>query len=189
LRIKEFISLAEATLNRNEAIRDERFETAFTLDQEIVSLPNDFREPLSLTFDDDVRFGPIEFVPPEMLPGKKAQLGLSDFPRFASIVDDGTKLRLAPVPDRAYLTNLNYITKLVSLSADTGETVNWLLSSHPDVYLYATLVESAPYLKDDERMPLWKQELADRLEELRRLKERQRLGGNAPRIRPRRAIG
>lgn len=187
MRIKEFIILAEATLNRNEAIRDERFDSNFTLDKEVVALPDDFREPLSLTFDDDVRFGKIEFVPPEMLPGKKALLGLTDFPRFASIVDDGTSLRLAPVPDQAFTASLNYITKLVSLS-DT-KTVNWLITDHPDIYLYATLVESAPYLKDDERIPVWKQELATRLEELRRLKERQRLGGNSPAIRPRRAIG
>ena len=39
------------------------------------------------------------------------------------------------------------------------------------------------------RLPLWEQVLARRLEELRLLKERQRIGGNAPKMRPRRPIG
>ena len=188
LRIVEFISLAEATLNRKEEIRDERFDNNFTLNAAVVDLPDDFREPLSMAYNDGTRFGQIEFVPPEMLPSKRGQLGLTDFPRFAAVVSNGTKLLLAPVPDQAYTVELNYITKLVSL--DTGDNdKNWLLTSHPDIYLYATLIESAPYLKDDERLPLWQGELQRRLQELGRLKARQRLGGNAPKMRPRRPIG
>lgn len=179
--------MAEATLNRKPEIRDERFEDSFTLATEVVDLPSDFREPIAMMFDDDVRFGPIEFVPSDMLPGKKALLGLTGFPRFASIIADATQVRLAPAPDTAYTVSLNYITKLVSLS-DT-KVFNWLITDHPDIYLYATLIESAPYLKDDDRLPMWKSELRERLEELRLLKERQRIGAGAPRIRPRRAIG
>lgn len=38
---------------------------------------------------------------------------------------------------------------------------NWLLTAHPDVYLYGTLVESAPYLKDDARVAVWEQRYQD----------------------------
>lgn len=41
------------------------------------------------------------------------------------------------------------------LTDTVGETTNWLLEAHPDVYLYGTLFESAPYLVDDERVPMW----------------------------------
>jgi len=32
---------------------------------------------------------------------------------------------------------------------------NWLLTRHPDLYLYAALGQSAPFLKDDERLITW----------------------------------
>lgn len=38
---------------------------------------------------------------------------------------------------------------------------NWLLTAHPDIYLYGTLVESAPYLRDEERLPVWEQRYQD----------------------------
>lgn len=43
---------------------------------------------------------------------------------------------------------------------------NWLLTAEPDIYLYATLVESAPYLKDDERIAVWEQRYQDAAEAL-----------------------
>ena len=33
---------------------------------------------------------------------------------------------------------------------------NWLLTHSPDVYLYGSLLQTAPYLKDDERIGIWK---------------------------------
>ena len=169
-----------------EEIRDETNGT-LTLNAETVSLPSDYREKLKLTYDDGIRFGEIEIVPPEMLALKKAFLGTTGFPRFAAVISNGTKLRLSPTPDQAYVAVADYVASLTTLS-DTDD-VNWLLTNHPDIYLYASLVESAPYLKDDERIALWKSERDERIADLGVFRTRQRSGGNAPRIRPRRAIG
>ena len=184
--IPDFIRLAEAKLNRMEEIRDEANGT-LTLNAETVSLPGDYREKLKLTFDDGIRYGEIEIIPPEMLALKKVSLGATGFPRFAAIISNGTKLRLAPVPDQAYVVTIDYVAALTALN-DT-DVVNWLLTNHPDIYMYASLVESAPYLKDDERIPVWKAERDERIAELGGFRLRQRSGGAAPRIRPRRAIG
>lgn len=43
---------------------------------------------------------------------------------------------------------------------------NWLLTAHPDIYLYGTLVEAAPFLKDDARVPVWEARLQDAIESL-----------------------
>ena len=184
--IPDFIRLAEVKLNRMEEIRDEANGT-LTLDKETVTLPSDFREKLKLTFDDGVRYGEIEIIPPEMLALKKVTLGATDFPRFAAIIANGTLIRLSPVPDQAYVVVTDYVAGLTALS-DT-DTTNWLLTYHPDIYLYASLMESAPYLKDDERISVWKAERDERIAALGVFRTRQRSGGNAPRIRPRRAIG
>lgn len=48
----------------------------------------------------------------------------------------------------------------------SGNPTNWLLAGHPDIYLYAVLTESAPYLKDDERVALWHERLEQALQDL-----------------------
>jgi len=56
---------------------------------------------------------------------------------------------------------LIYWAKPVRLS-DTVPT-NDLLDAHPEIYFYATLVESAPYIGDDARVQLWRAALDDAL--------------------------
>lgn len=57
------------------------------------------------------------------------------------------------VPDQAYTGEMIYYSDFTSLSTDT-ET-NRVLTAHPDAYFYATLSAAAPFLQDDERLPLW----------------------------------
>ena len=49
--------------------------------------------------------------------------------------------------------NPNYRLAITRLSETNA--VNWLLNDHPDVYFYATLLHSAPYLDDDQRISVW----------------------------------
>jgi predicted transcriptional regulator len=67
------------------------------------------------------------------------------------------------------------LTRLLSgaptLSALSNDaSTNWLLTGHSDLYVYATLVESAPFLQDDERVPLWRSELERRVAEVLRVR-------------------
>lgn len=90
----------------------------------------------------------------------------------------GLKLAIADWLNRPDLTNAipNFIDlaeaklqrkyKNVSTLSVSNST-NWLLASHPDVYLYASLVESAPYLGSDERLAVWQGLLQERFSELR----------------------
>jgi hypothetical protein len=48
---------------------------------------------------------------------------------------------------------LTYYAKLAKLS--NSVTTNWLLTSSPDVYLYGSLLQAAPYLQDDARIQVW----------------------------------
>ncbi len=43
-----------------------------------------------------------------------------------------------------------------AFSAFTGDNdTDWLLTNHPSVYLYAALIESAPFLSDQTMIPAW----------------------------------
>jgi hypothetical protein len=58
-----------------------------------------------------------------------------------------------PYPDGEYDAELLYYAKIPALS--DSNTSNWLLEESPDLYLYAALIQSAPYLKEDDRINVW----------------------------------
>lgn len=62
---------------------------------------------------------------------------------------------LVPTPDQAYPYEFGYYT-LPQLIDETVST-NFLTQSAPDVLLYGALLETASYLKDDDRVPIWTQ--------------------------------
>jgi hypothetical protein len=66
---------------------------------------------------------------------------------------------VAPTPDAAYPIEILYY-ELPPLLDDVTQT-NWLTEYAPQVLLYATLVEATPFLKNDERIPVW-QNMYDR---------------------------
>ena len=65
----------------------------------------------------------------------------------------------APTPDAAYPMEILYY-ELPPLLDDTQQT-NWLTEYAPQLLLYATLLEATPFLKNDERIPVW-QNMYDR---------------------------
>jgi len=82
---------------------------------------------------------------------ESTRLSASGKPRFFTVV--GGQFRLAPVPDTNYATELVYYAKLSKLSSSVA--TNFILDSSPDAYLYGSLLQAAPYLQDDNRIPVW----------------------------------
>ena len=76
------------------------------------------------------------------------QILLFFIPRF--ITED---VAVALRPDGDYDIKFTYYARFTALSADAD--TNWLLTKHPDIYLFASLAEAAPFMLNDERAPLW----------------------------------
>ena len=66
---------------------------------------------------------------------------------------------LAPTPDAEYPFEVLYY-ELPPLLDDAVQT-NWLSEYAPQLLLYGTLLEATPFLKNDERIPVW-QNMYDR---------------------------
>ena len=62
-------------------------------------------------------------------------------------------LLLSPPPDQAYDFEYGYMQLPAPLSPENQ--TNWLTDYAPDVLLYAILLEAVPFLKNDERIPVW----------------------------------
>lgn len=73
-------------------------------------------------------------------------------PRFYGDADYNHWL-LGPSPDQTYPFKIAYYGTLTFLD-DTTQT-NWLTVNAPDLLLYACLMESIPFVKADERIPIW----------------------------------
>ena len=60
---------------------------------------------------------------------------------------------VVPTPDAAYPAEIIYY-ELLPLLDDTNQS-NWLTDYAPRLLLYATLLECAPFLKEDSRIAVW----------------------------------
>ena len=157
-RIPEFIALFEAKFNREARVpQQERRNPAFSIASEYETVPTDFIELRSIHLTTDPK-RPMSSMPPDQ--EVMFYNSGSGIPLFVSVTGhtatDGTlSLRFAPVPDGSYTAVLTYYAKLPGLNATT-QTTNWLLTNHPDLYLYGVLLEAAAFVENDSRVSLWK---------------------------------
>lgn len=154
--IPSFIALAEAGFNKEERLRlkPSIVRADATFDSNYEALPSDYLEMLNLSI---IASNPnnkkMQFLTLNQMDEYERSFTNNGLPLYYSIV--GNQLKLLPYPDSSYTAEMVYYAKIPALS-DTN-TTNWLLTNHPDVYLYGTLIQSAPYLKDDARTATWAQ--------------------------------
>jgi len=72
-------------------------------------------------------------------------------PRIYSI--DANKLYIWPWPAEGDIVDIHYYEKVPLLSATINS--NTFTLKHPDLLLYASSLEAAPYMVEDERIPVW----------------------------------
>ena len=73
-------------------------------------------------------------------------------PRFYADADWNHWL-VGPTPDQSYPYKIAYYSTLTYLDATVS--TNWLTQYAPDLLLYACLLEAIPFVKADERIPVW----------------------------------
>ena len=149
--IVDFITLAEAQFNKEIRNRKMIKRATATIDSQYSAVPADWLQ----TVDFVVEANPVvtlEFTTNEHLDKLRETYTTSGTPKFYTIV--GQELEVLPVPDSTTLTGeITYYSKIPNLT-DANPT-NWLMNSSPGIYLYGTLLQSAPYLVDDSRIALW----------------------------------
>lgn len=151
--IPSFITLAEAQFNRDERLRvkESMVRATASFDQQYESLPGDYLEMANLQINNVTPFQKLQFLSLNQIDDYKNTFTTNAVPKYYTIV--GNQIELLPIPGTTYTAEMVYYAKIASLS--DSNTTNWLLTKHPDVYLYGTLIQSAPYLKDDERIATW----------------------------------
>jgi len=179
--IPDFISLAEAQIERTLRTRQMIVRATASIDTEYSAVPADFLETKSIKLNTNPVTA-LVFESIDALDSLKSTTYISPGrPGYFGIV--GGQIRVLPVPDSTYTAELIYYAKLSKLSSSVA--VNWLLTQAPDVYLYGSLMQAAPYLKDDSRVPVWAAIYTRGLEELQIADDRGATSGGSIMMRAR----
>lgn len=170
--IPDFISIAEARFNRD--IRHPKMMSRATADMTDgwVSIPSDFVELIHL----EVEGNRLQKVAYTVLDDTYADN--TDTPDAFAMVDE--QFRIAPYTAGDSVEIVYYAT-ITALS--DSNTSNWLLTSHPDLYLHASLAEAFNYLKEPNQVAQYNS-LADRaIREINRDGARRRFGEHGAELR------
>jgi hypothetical protein len=135
-QIVDFIELAEAALFREINIKDLRVSVTGTTTGEYATLPAEFSEVVRLTCTYSGKEYDLDY-------GSQAVDYTMTAPKYFAL--ENNKLRIfGTATGQAY--TLYYTPKTTALSA--SNTSNWILANAPDLYLYASSLEAARYMRD-----------------------------------------
>ena len=151
--IPTFIDLAESQINRD--VRHWRMENRVTtsVTTQYFVRPSDWVQTLRLRLTGGGT-DCLELISGSAMDDKRsASNDVSGTPAYYRHVED--QFEVFPTPSSSTDIELVYLQSLPALS--DANTTNWLLTYAPDIYLYGSLLHSAPYLQDDTRLTVWAQ--------------------------------
>lgn len=157
--IPDLISLAESRISLDLKIQS--LEKSYTITtvggQQAYAMPSDI---VSLTrmyvTDPSGNIGLVQGYDPTTYRYNNAP----QMPRYYFIEQD--MVNFTPVPDGAYDVTMVYKGAVPSLEANSTNTV---MTKYPNIYLFGTLAQAAPYIKEDERIQLWEQKYAQAIKD------------------------
>jgi len=177
-RVDTFIDIAEARHAREIRIREMLDTVTLTLKEgeTEIELPENFLDFYALRVRVPNATTGRKYIPgiEELTVTQVAELSFLDrsWPRGFTVHE---VIEFTNPADRDYEVELLYYAQLPALSKD--QQTNALLTKAGDVYLYAALAASAPFLLNDERVQMWEALYADARDGLNRSSRESRRGG------------
>ena len=169
--IPDFIALFEAVANRRLRTRWQETSASVTMSSGAGSLPADFLAQRRVTWPGSTKVE-LEYVEPSWLQAAYPT-NATGTPQTYTI--EGSTIYVRPSDDTSL--TLLYYAKVAALS--DSATTNWLLTAHPDIYLFGSLVEAEMFGVNDERMPLWKARRDELFDEIIMLSNKSKVGVGA----------
>ena len=168
-RIPDFITLAEAALNRQLRVRQMTGYYSRSTDQSMIALPDDFLEAEKIQLDGMT----LTYI--DRYAADADTLATSGHDRRYTMV--GQSIWLLTRVEKMSRFGMWYYQRITPLSDE--EPQNWLIEDAPDAYLYGALLQAEPYLKNDARVATWGQLYGDVLTAMGVTSTRARTQGSA----------
>lgn len=171
--IPYFIRMAELRIYRKMRIRC--METALngTIASGVIAIPSGYCA---------LKFAYVNGSPTTPLERKDAEWIYNNYPTRSAdgkpfyIAREGDNFIFGPYPDSAYTVKGVYYKRLDPLS--DSNTTNWFTANAPDLLLYASLCEAAPFMLNDERVQLWETKLSVVAERVQREDDEEEFSGS-----------
>ena len=177
-RIPEFITLAEARMNRLLRLRlmENKYTASTVAAQRNYALPTGYVQMRNFQINvTPVR--PLQYVTPEVY-DRIWGGSSSGTPEVYTII--ANEIQLGPKPDSVMTIEMLFYKRITALSG--ANTTEQMLTENPDVYLYGALMEAEPFIMNDERMGLWAQGFAQAVQALQEQDNKDRHSGSALRV-------
>lgn len=157
----DFITLAESRLNRILPLRVMHVDTTLTGSlgsRNPVTFPTDYVEPIALFL---TTFGVRTLLKPFVV-GTVALGTTNGVPNGWGI--NGAAIELDTPCDQAHTFSFRYRK---SFALSSGSPTNWLMTNHPDIYLFSSLVELGAFIENVDLATGWQARLDAAIGELR----------------------
>ena len=177
-RIPEFITLAEARMNRLLRLRlmENKYTASTVAAQRNYALPTGYVQMRNF----QVNVTPVralQYVTPEVY-DRIWGGSSSGTPEVYTII--ANEIQLGPKPDSVMTMEMLFYKRIAALSV--SNTTEQMLTENPDIYLYGALMEAEPFIMNDERMGLWAQGFAQAVQALQEQDNKDRHSGSALRV-------
>lgn len=174
----DFVTLCEAKVNRVLRIKTMESRVTAILDELYEDVPTDFLEMRKLKIT-TAPSSELTYLTPATMDARYPDL---DAGRPLHYTFLSGQLKFERTPDQAYTMEMDYYKRIPALS--NSATTNWLLTNHPDAYLYGSLAEAEPYMKNDIRIAVWKQLYQNAIDQIMGADQRERWGGSILQVTP-----
>ena len=142
--IPDFVAMAESDISRDLRLRKQIVTSTVATVGGVrgAALPIDWLEfeNVSLLTAPERQ---MTYAPVEHLDSVYPNNGYSGAPSLYTV--EGDNLLFGPTPDGVYTVSILYYARFASLATTS---TNWLMTNHPQVYLYGALKQAYIFLKD-----------------------------------------
>lgn len=130
-------------------------ESTMTANNPIIAKPARWHKTVSMNVTVDGQKYPVLLRKYEYLREYWPDETLAAVPEYYCDYDYNNWL-IAPTPDTAYSFEVLYYERVQPL--DVTNQTNWFTEYAPQALLYGSLLQAMPFLKNDDRMPMWQQQ-------------------------------
>jgi hypothetical protein len=146
----DWIALAEARIYRELRVRQMETALSVAISSGAAAVPTGYIE---------MKYAYLDGTPTLKLERKDAEWIYQNYPTRSAdgtpkfFARDASSFIFGPYPTDAYTLKGTYYKRLSALSG--SNTTNWLTDDCPDLILWGSLCEAAPWVMEDERIALW----------------------------------
>lgn len=166
--VPTYVAMGEAELNRRltSPLRELTATASTVAGTQAVALPTGFNEARTILVNDDYALAPVSLNVMSQYTIDSA----TGEPKVYAI--SSQSILLGPIPDAVYTLTLTYMANMTPLS--NSNTTNWLLTSHPDAYFQATMMQAELARGNQAQAQAWDAALAKTIAEINRQGNRYR---------------